>query len=735
MTLDQGLLLHNRYRIIEILGQGGMGAIYRALDDNLGLEVVVKENLFTTEEYARQFKLEAVILANLRHPNLPRVSNHFVIPGQGQYLIMDYVEGEDLRERMERDNTIPEPDVITIGLAICDAIAYLHSQDAVVLHRDIKPGNVRINSKGDIYLVDFGLAKIIRGDQATTTGAKAMTPGYSPPEQYGAARTDNRSDIYSLGATLYAALTGITPEDGLAQTMGQAELTPIRKRNPKVSRQLAFAVEKALSIHPEDRFQSAAEFKNELLKAQSKSLMKQKSLFASASSDKSRASEFTSEQSLEADIEEISGISSSSGAPFFGNEKNKNSSKTKKKSGCLWTFVRIFGILILLGIAILYLLDPSMPAQILGLSTPPEVAATSATPTETALATEENLVEENLAEENLAIVTEPTATTLPTSTETPLPTQTETPSPTITPTPTPTVTPLPTSTPTETLTPTITPVGGGQGQIAFASLRSGTSQIWIANLDNNGLTMITRMDKGACQPSWSPNGEKLVFTSPCEKNEQHYSESHLYTINVDGTELEALPTFETGEYDPAWSPDGEQIAFTALQEDYKRQIYTLTLETGEIKKISDGDEWDFHPAWSADGDRIVFISTRKGPQQVWTMFSDGALPERFTASRDLDNTHPAWSPDGADILFTQRIDGLPAIMRMLYVESGQPVEEKIYQKYAPMQEGNYSPDGKWYVFESWPDGNHDIYILPVEGGDLQRVTIDPAYDFDPAWRP
>ena len=109
----------------------------------------------------------------------------------------------------------------------------------------------------------------MEGNQTTTTGARAMTMGFSPPEQYGAARTDARTDIYSLGATLYTALTGLTPEDSLAQTMDQEELTPVRERNPKVSKRVSEAVEKALQVHPNNRWQMAAEFKNELLKAQS----------------------------------------------------------------------------------------------------------------------------------------------------------------------------------------------------------------------------------------------------------------------------------------------------------------------------------------------------------------------------------------------------------------------------------------------------------------------------------
>ena len=181
MTLDKNTLLHNRYRIIEILGQGGMGSVYRAIDENLGVEIALKENLFTTDEYARQFRLEAVILANLRHPNLPRVSDHIVLGDQGQYLVMDFIDGEDLRYRMERLGMLTEDDAIHIGASICDALAYLHSRKPPILHRDIKPGNVKITPEGHIFLVDFGLAKVYQSaSQPTTTGARAMTP---PPRK------------------------------------------------------------------------------------------------------------------------------------------------------------------------------------------------------------------------------------------------------------------------------------------------------------------------------------------------------------------------------------------------------------------------------------------------------------------------------------------------------------------------------------------------------------------------
>ena len=267
MALTAGTLLNNRYRIVSILGQGGMGAVYRAVDEHLGVSVAVKENLFLTDEYARQFQREASILAGLHHASVPQVRDYFTVPGQGQYLVMDFIEGEDLRARIERERILPDKEVILIGVLICDALAYLHSRKPSIVHRDLKPGNIKITPEGEAYLVDFGLAKIMSPSQATSTGARAMTPGFSPPEQYGTARTDARTDIYSLGATLYAVLTGMIPEDGLARATGKDELTHIRDLEPKVSRRLATAVEKALELDPEMRYQTAQEFRDALVEA------------------------------------------------------------------------------------------------------------------------------------------------------------------------------------------------------------------------------------------------------------------------------------------------------------------------------------------------------------------------------------------------------------------------------------------------------------------------------------
>lgn len=267
MTLENGYLLKGRYRILDILSKGGMGAVYRAVDENLDTTVAVKENLFLSEDFTSQFQQEAKIVASLRHPYLPRVFDYFVIGGQGQYLVMDYIEGEDLRQWMLREEGVSESDVLQIGIAICDALIYLHGQTPPIFHRDIKPGNIKITHDGEIILVDFGLVKVVRDKNVTTTATRAMTPGFSPPEQYGETSTDNRSDIFSLGATLYAALAGYLPENSLARATGKAQLSPLRSYQPHLSRQTAQVIEKALNLRFEDRWQTAQAFKDALSKA------------------------------------------------------------------------------------------------------------------------------------------------------------------------------------------------------------------------------------------------------------------------------------------------------------------------------------------------------------------------------------------------------------------------------------------------------------------------------------
>jgi ABC-type sugar transport system substrate-binding protein len=263
LSLEQ-IVHNNRYRIEALLGQGGMGAVYRAWDTSLNIPVAIKENLDASPEAQKQFGREAYMLARLSHPNLPRVTDYFFMPGQGQYLVMDFVEGEDLQAMLDRLGALPEPQVLNWTAQVCDALAYLHSQPSPIIHRDIKPANIKIRPDGRAILVDFGIAKVYDPLLATTIGAKAVTPGYSPPEQYGGGTTDARSDIYALGATLYHLLTGHQPPESVQRAVGIAAMPPPRQFNEQISLAVEQAILKAIQVTTDRRFQSIDELRTAL---------------------------------------------------------------------------------------------------------------------------------------------------------------------------------------------------------------------------------------------------------------------------------------------------------------------------------------------------------------------------------------------------------------------------------------------------------------------------------------
>jgi serine/threonine protein kinase len=275
MTLNQGQQLNNRYTIVSLLGQGGFGAVYKAWDNTLDVACAIKESFILSPEGQRQFLREAQILAGLRHPNLPRVTDFFTLPEQGQYLVMDFVEGQDLEVlRLQAGGRLPEAQALAWLAQVCDALSYMHRQKPPVIHRDIKPPNIRIAPPDDDYpqgrvmLVDFGIAKAFDPVMRTTIGARAVTPGFSPHEQYGqtAAVTDPRTDLYALGATLYALITGQVPPESVLRLLHDP-LIPPHELNPAIATQTETLILQALQNDPELRFQSATAFKTAITRA------------------------------------------------------------------------------------------------------------------------------------------------------------------------------------------------------------------------------------------------------------------------------------------------------------------------------------------------------------------------------------------------------------------------------------------------------------------------------------
>lgn len=263
--LSANISLGGRYLILQQIGKGGMGAVYKAADTHLGRKIVAVKELsesglisLADKQQARQaFEQEAAMLGRLHHPNLPRVSDHFSDGGR-QYLVMDFIDGKTLEDWLAATSgPFDVKQVMDWANQLCDVLDYLHSQQPPVVFRDLKPGNIMLDNHGAIKLIDFGIARLFKAGKASDTMSFG-TAGYAPPEQYGKGQTDARSDIYALGATLHHLLTGRDP--------GSSPFTfpPVRSLNSRVPEAIERAIMKAVEQDTARRWQNARQMKQAL---------------------------------------------------------------------------------------------------------------------------------------------------------------------------------------------------------------------------------------------------------------------------------------------------------------------------------------------------------------------------------------------------------------------------------------------------------------------------------------
>ncbi|MCE1254073.1 MAG: serine/threonine-protein kinase [Anaerolineae bacterium] len=700
MALTSGTILKERYKVLSTLGQGGMGAVYRAEDNHLGVKVAIKENLFLTDGYSRQFQREANILASLRHPSLPKVIDYFTLPNQGQYLIMEFIEGEDLRQRIERQTSVSDREAAVIGIVICDAIQYLHSRTQSIIHRDIKPGNIKITPEGEIVLVDFGLAKVIEdkdnpGRQDTITGARAMTPGYSPPEQYGTARTDHRSDIYSLGATLYAALTGIIPEDGLSRMTGKIQLTPLRQLNPRVTGRMATVIERALEIDPNDRYQDAETFRQAIITASELTFNTLEKLRVAPAP---LEGEETSDSSLN---------------PQTDTSTRRNRETITRLR--LWFKHALKNLtthapLIILGTIILFIfwVIASNPLK----SVLPDKDLQPTITISSLLQPQQNQNEQT-----------PTLTTGAFQTEIPQqPSATEN---------------IPENNKNNTLAGAETSL---HQRIAFVSNRTGTMQVWSMNRDGSNQKQITSMSDGACQPAFSPDGKKLAVISPCNDKKLVYEKTQIFILNSDGSNPQPLPVSSHQDFDPAWSHDSTRLVFTSLRNGLPH-IFLYNFSSSSFEELSDTRFADINPSWNTGDKQLAFSRLENVAYHIWLMSDKGLTQSQFSSSGEINDVSVDWSHDGEFIIFSRTpVDAnVPYLVRLAYKDRKAGGEVRVYPLHnntIPIIGARLSDDDKWITFESWPDGrNHDIFLMDLNGDNFVRLTNDPGYDFSPVWMP
>src|SRR3954447_7617257 len=277
--LAPNTLIQNRYLIVHLIGKGGMGEVYLAVDQRLGSAVALKRTFFADDEMlGGAFEREARTLARLRHPVLPKVSDHFTENGE-QYLVMEHIAGDDLAKRLEgAQKPFPLSWVLFWADQLLDALAYLHSHEPPIIHRDIKPQNLKLTDENHIVLLDFGLSKNTT-DQPRTSGSSGSTgsvvgytPHYAPMEQIRGTGTNPRSDIYSLSATLYQLMSNVVPADALTRADAllngsKDPITPLNELNPEVPSEVSEVILHGMEVSQEKRFAVAKEMQKALRKA------------------------------------------------------------------------------------------------------------------------------------------------------------------------------------------------------------------------------------------------------------------------------------------------------------------------------------------------------------------------------------------------------------------------------------------------------------------------------------
>jgi serine/threonine-protein kinase len=256
-------MLHGRYTITSLLEDTSDYRIYQAHDSRLERLVTLRETFFRSESFIKQFEFSAQLLSEMQHPVLPKIIDFFIQPSR-QYLVMDYASSENLATFLERQpgHQLNERITLRIITPLLDVLEYLHSYNPPVIHRDIQPSNIVLHKNG-IYLINFGIAKVYKANEKTAVGAVSATPGFSPIEQYGVGKTDERSDMYALGATMYKMITGVKPPPS-PKRIQKDTLKPLGAINPTVSTQTEEAVMRLLAMQPKERYQDVASLRRAL---------------------------------------------------------------------------------------------------------------------------------------------------------------------------------------------------------------------------------------------------------------------------------------------------------------------------------------------------------------------------------------------------------------------------------------------------------------------------------------
>ena len=581
MSQDKTIGMLGRYRVIEEIGRGGFSIIYLAENTTLKRQVALKlllPALFQDPDAIQRFIREARTAAALNHPRIVRVFDLDETEGR-LYMAMEYLPGGDLRRYASEHAPLPFRHVAGLIAQVAEALDYAHSQG--VIHGDVKPGNILISpGEGDqpqARLADFGVLRAVQSSGATSGDMTLGTPYYISPEQAEGNRPAPASDQYALGVVAYELFAGRPPFEG--ETPLVIYLKHIREAppapsqaNPLITPELEAVLLRALAKNPAERYPTCSEFARALRQAVASTEVAQFQARIGQAEAALKAHDPETARPLLHDALQMLPDDRQAKALLERLETQERAQSGYRQAAESLQAARQEAAALRQEApdhpdpqALLKTLAPPPPPWWerlrrrwrAGLFLALALAALGLLAGMSWVVYTQQPAGDSHRETLVAVVRTSTATNTATATSTP--TYTSTFTPTFTLTFTPTFTP----TYTPTYTPTSTPLGGGSGQIAFASSRDGNSEIYVMNADGSGQTRLTNDSRDDQYPAWSPDGRQIAFMSDQGYYQwgYYYSNWEIYVMNADGSGQTNLTNNGADDWVPAWSPDGQQIAF------------------------------------------------------------------------------------------------------------------------------------------------------------------------------